>query len=114
MWDRLTDRFTVVAPDMLGMGFSDKPEKYEYTVHDHADMHEALLPISVWSLRTSSLTTSATRSARRCWRATSSAEQVYGSPRIESITWLTAGCSTRHTPLGCCRRRCRELRWGTS
>ncbi len=43
MWDRLTERFTVIAPDMLGMGFSDKPVAYEYTVHDHADMHEALL-----------------------------------------------------------------------
>ena len=43
IWDRLTDRFTVVAPDMLGMGFSDKPVAYEYSVHDHADMHEALL-----------------------------------------------------------------------
>jgi pimeloyl-ACP methyl ester carboxylesterase len=41
--DRLTERFTLVAPDMLGMGFSDMPTKYEYTVHDHADMHEALL-----------------------------------------------------------------------
>ena len=43
LWDRLTERFTVVAPDMLGMGFSDKPFAYEYSVHDHADMHEALL-----------------------------------------------------------------------
>ena len=43
LWDRLTARFTVVAPDMLGMGFSDKPVAYGYSVHDHADMHEALL-----------------------------------------------------------------------
>jgi len=43
VWDALTARFTVVAPDMLGMGFSAKPEEYEYSVHDHADMHEALL-----------------------------------------------------------------------
>jgi pimeloyl-ACP methyl ester carboxylesterase len=28
---------------MLGMGFSAKPRRYEYSVHDHADMHEALL-----------------------------------------------------------------------
>ena len=26
------ERFTVIAPDMLGMGFSDKPVAYEYTV----------------------------------------------------------------------------------
>jgi pimeloyl-ACP methyl ester carboxylesterase len=43
IWPALTERFTVIAPDMLGMGFSDKPGQYEYSVHDHADMHEALL-----------------------------------------------------------------------
>ena len=43
IWDALTERFTVIAPDMLGMGFSAKPVEYEYSVHDHADMHEALL-----------------------------------------------------------------------
>ena len=43
IWLALTERFTVIAPDMLGMGFSAKPVEYEYSVHDHADMHEALL-----------------------------------------------------------------------
>ena len=43
IWPTLTERFTVIAPDMLGMGFSDKPVAYEYSVPDHADMHEALL-----------------------------------------------------------------------
>ncbi len=43
IWPTLTERFTVIAPDMIGMGFSDKPVAYEYSVHDHADMHEALL-----------------------------------------------------------------------
>ena len=43
IWPTLLDRFTVIAPDMIGMGFSDKPVAYEYSVHDHADMHEALL-----------------------------------------------------------------------
>jgi pimeloyl-ACP methyl ester carboxylesterase len=39
----LSGRFSLIAPDMLGMGFSAKPVRYEYSVHDHADMHEALL-----------------------------------------------------------------------
>ena len=43
IWPTLTERFTVIAPDMIGMGFSDKPVAYGYSVHDHADMHEALL-----------------------------------------------------------------------
>ena len=43
IWRALTAEFTVIAPDMLGMGFSDKPVDYEYSVHAHADMHEALL-----------------------------------------------------------------------
>lgn len=43
IWDALTARFTVIAPDMLGLGFSDKPSAYRYTVGRHADMHEALL-----------------------------------------------------------------------
>jgi pimeloyl-ACP methyl ester carboxylesterase len=43
IWEALTARFTVVAPDMLGLGFSAKPSAYRYTVARHADMHEALL-----------------------------------------------------------------------
>ena len=38
IWPTLTQRFTVIAPDMMGMGFSAKPVAYEYSVHDHADM----------------------------------------------------------------------------
>src|SRR6516225_8542499 len=43
IWPALGERFSLIAPDMLGMGFSAKPARYEYSVHDHADMHEALL-----------------------------------------------------------------------
>ena len=41
LWPALSKRFTVMAPDMIGMGFSAKPVAYEYSVADHADMHEA-------------------------------------------------------------------------
>ena len=75
---------------MLGMGFSDKPVAYEYSVHDHADMHEALLATSASSPRTSWPTTSVTRSARRCWRARVLATGLRAL-RIESITWLNGG-----------------------
>jgi len=43
VWNGLTTKFNVVAPDMLGMGFSDKPKQYNYSFSDHADMYTALL-----------------------------------------------------------------------
>jgi pimeloyl-ACP methyl ester carboxylesterase len=35
--------FTVIAPDMLGHGFSDKPLDGDYSLGAHARMHDALL-----------------------------------------------------------------------
>lgn len=43
VWDGLSARHMVVAPDFLGYGFSSKPEGYPYSVADHADMVEALV-----------------------------------------------------------------------
>ncbi|MCA9078712.1 MAG: alpha/beta hydrolase [Planctomycetaceae bacterium] len=43
LWRTLTRRFRVIAPDMIGFGFSDKPKKYDYSIVDQADLHEALL-----------------------------------------------------------------------
>lgn len=43
IWDELTSKFTVIIPDMLGMGFSDKPEKHEYSFNEMADLYTALL-----------------------------------------------------------------------
>ncbi|MEU2255232.1 alpha/beta hydrolase [Nocardia xishanensis] len=43
IWARLTANLDVIAPDMLGMGFSDKPIRGGYSLMAHADMHEALL-----------------------------------------------------------------------
>ncbi len=91
LWDRLTERFTVVAPDMLGMGFSDKPVAYEYTVHDHADMHEALLAhlgVESAHILAHDIGDSVAQEllARREF-----SEQSYGALAIESITWLNGG-----------------------
>ena len=69
IWPTLIERFSVIAPDMVGMGFSDKPVAYGYSVHDHADMHEALLAHLGVDACTCWPTTSATPSARNCWRA---------------------------------------------
>ena len=44
MWPELCRRFArVLAPDMIGFGWSDKPRGYPYSIFDQADLHEALL-----------------------------------------------------------------------
>lgn len=99
IWPTLTSRFTVVAPDMMGMGFSAKPSAYRYTVADHADMHEALLAaLGVRSAHVLAhdLGDSVAQEllARRVFD-----EQAYGSWEIESLTWLNGGLFTEaYTP----------------
>jgi pimeloyl-ACP methyl ester carboxylesterase len=44
LWPKLVARFgTVLAPDMIGFGFSAKPRRYDYSMFDQADLHERLL-----------------------------------------------------------------------
>lgn len=43
VWEDLSRDFTLIAPDMLGMGFSDKPADFAYSIAQHAQMHCALL-----------------------------------------------------------------------
>lgn len=43
LWPELTARFRVVAPDMIGFGFSAKPRDYPYSLRDQATLHEELL-----------------------------------------------------------------------
>lgn len=91
IWDRLTERFRVTAPDMLGMGFSDKPVRYEYSVHDHADMHEALLGelgIGKCHVLAHDIGVSV---AQEMLARQDRGEQSAGSYEIESITWLNGG-----------------------
>ncbi len=91
LWDRLTARFRVIAPDMLGMGFSDKPVAYQYSVHDHADMHEALLAhLGVTSAHILAHDLGDSVGQELLARHEFS-EQAYGQRRIESITWLNGG-----------------------
>ncbi|MDA2891291.1 alpha/beta hydrolase [Mycolicibacterium sp. BiH015] len=91
LWSRLTQRFTVIAPDMMGMGFSAKPVAYGYRVHDHADMHEALLAhlgVDSVHILAHDIGDSVVQEllARRHW-----SQQSYGATSIESITWLNGG-----------------------
>lgn len=91
LWPALVERFTVVAPDMLGMGFSAKPAAYRYSVHDHADMHEALLAhlgVTRCHVLAHDLGDSVGQEmlARNVF-----GEQSYGAPAYDSITWLNGG-----------------------
>ncbi len=44
VWPRLNAEFErVLAPDMIGYGWSAKPRGYAYSVFDQADLHEGLL-----------------------------------------------------------------------
>ena len=43
IWDTLAENYQVLAIDLLGLGFSDKPSKYVYSVQDHADQAIALI-----------------------------------------------------------------------
>ena len=43
VWARLSQRFQLIAPDLIGFGFSAKPADYDYSIHDQASLCEALL-----------------------------------------------------------------------
>jgi pimeloyl-ACP methyl ester carboxylesterase len=42
-WEALCGRYRVAALDMIGFGFSAKPRRYDYSIQDQADLHEAYL-----------------------------------------------------------------------
>ncbi|MEZ0341376.1 alpha/beta fold hydrolase [Mycobacterium sp. pV006] len=91
IWAELTARFSVIAPDLLGLGFSAKPVAYRYSVSDHADMHEALLAhlgVRAAHVLAHDLGDSVGQEllARKEF-----GEQHYGAWDIESITWLNGG-----------------------
>ena len=43
IWDTLKSRFRLVTLDMLGFGYSDKPNVRTYSIHGQADIVEALV-----------------------------------------------------------------------
>ncbi len=42
-WSALREKYRLIAPDMIGFGFSDKPAGYPYNIHDQADLHVSLM-----------------------------------------------------------------------
>jgi pimeloyl-ACP methyl ester carboxylesterase len=43
VWPELVARWRVIAVDMIGYGFSDKPSRYPYSLHDQADLCQEIL-----------------------------------------------------------------------
>ncbi|MGH8454189.1 MAG: alpha/beta fold hydrolase [Nevskiales bacterium] len=43
IWATLAARYRLIAPDMIGFGFSAKPRDYPYSILDQADLYEGLL-----------------------------------------------------------------------
>ncbi|NNF00531.1 MAG: alpha/beta hydrolase [Pyrinomonadaceae bacterium] len=43
IWDSLAERFSLVAFDMIGYGFSDKPADFDYTTFRQADVLQAFI-----------------------------------------------------------------------
>lgn len=43
IWNALTARYRVYTLDLIGFGFSDKPQNYHYSIMDQADLCEAYL-----------------------------------------------------------------------
>ncbi len=43
VWDALAAEFSVLAPDLIGYGFSAKPSRFDYTTFNQADVLETLL-----------------------------------------------------------------------
>lgn len=91
IWPTLLERFTVIAPDMIGMGFSAKPVAYQYSVHDHADMHEALLAhlgVEQCHVLAHDLGDSV---GQELLARHEFGDWSYRPVRFESITWLNGG-----------------------
>lgn len=42
-WQALADQYHVIACDMLGFGYSDKPRRHTYSLIEQADLQQALL-----------------------------------------------------------------------
>ncbi len=43
VWPALAARFRIIAPDLLGFGFTSKPHNYKYSIMEQADLVEAVI-----------------------------------------------------------------------
>jgi pimeloyl-ACP methyl ester carboxylesterase len=57
----LAERYSLLLPDLLGFGASDKPTDHDYSIHEQADLVEALWARAGVTRRSSSRTTTRSR-----------------------------------------------------
>ncbi len=43
IWEKLAEKFSLIAPDYVGYGFSAKPQNFDYTTFNQVDVLQALL-----------------------------------------------------------------------
>lgn len=43
VWDQLSEKYSLIAPDMIGFGYSDKPKSFPYSIMKQADLIQDLL-----------------------------------------------------------------------
>lgn len=101
LWERLAARFRVIAPDMLGFGFSAKPRDHAYTIHEQATLHEALAA-HLGVERAHVLAHDYGDSVAQELLARSEARRRSGAPglRVESAVFLNGGLfPEQHRPI---------------
>jgi pimeloyl-ACP methyl ester carboxylesterase len=76
---------------MMGMGFSAKPVHYEYSVHDHADMHEALMAHLGFGNAHILAHDIGDSVGQELLARHEFGDHAYGKLSIDSITWLNGG-----------------------
>lgn len=102
LWEPLGEHFELLALDLLGFGFSAKPNRRDYSIHRQADIVEALVAANRSTTASCWSTTTVSALPKSCWRASSSAATAVTAAAVFS----TAGCSPKRTahcsPSGCC------------
>jgi pimeloyl-ACP methyl ester carboxylesterase len=96
IWPALAERFTVIAPDMLGLGFSDKPAAAAYCLQGHAEMHDALIALlGLRSVHVMAHDVGVSVAQAMLVRR----EEVAGLPHIASMLFLNGGlCPEAYRP----------------
>lgn len=96
LWQPLAERCRVLAPDLLGLGASDKPRAASYRLHEHAQMldelllHEGIGPVHVVA-HDLGVSVAQAMLARR--------EQHPRLPPIRSLTFFNGGlCPQAYRP----------------